>query len=454
MKIAIVGAGKLGLNVTEALLGPGYEITLIDKDPFLLQKVSDQFDLLTVTGNAKDVDLLKSISIDSYDFLVAVTGNDEKNIVISSLAKKLGCAKVISRIRDPEYVNHLDFIKDTMHIDFIVNPDLSIAKEIYKYLVEKYTLTNGYFSTGLISIIEFASERLPKLIGKRIADVVDILDNMLVVAISRYGKVIVPGGDTLVEDDDYLYVLGTYDTILKLKNSVHEKGLYTDLQKVMIAGGGKSGFYLAKQLSEFGISVKIIEIDKERCHYLSEHLNNVLVLNGDATDLNFLDEENIDEMDAFVSVTGFDEENLLLALIANQKEIEDVVAKVSRNSYVGLIEQMGISMAINPLNMTATEILRFIQGSKFILFSKMIQGQAEFIEIVANKNMKLTDTPLSELNLPEGIIIAAVHRGKEAIIPRGDTVILADDKVIIFFLLSQRQKLEKFIKSSGWNFSL
>ncbi|GAB1476666.1 Trk system potassium transporter TrkA [Bacillota bacterium] len=454
MKIAIVGAGKLGLNVTEALLGTGYEITLIDKDPFLLQKVSDQFDLLTITGNGKDVDLLKSISIDTYDFLVAVTGNDEKNIVISSLAKKLGCASVIARIRDPEYMNHLDFIKDAMHIDFIVNPDLSIAKEIYKYLVEKYTLTNGYFSSGLISIIEFHSERLPELIGKRMADIGGILENMLVVAISRYGKVIVPKGKTVIEEEDYLYVLGSYDAILELKDKVHEKGLYTDLQKVMIAGGGKSGFYLAKQLSEFGIAVKIIEIDLERCRYLSEHLNNVLILNGDATDLDFLDEENIDEMDAFVSVTGFDEENLLLALIANQKEVEDVVAKVSRNSYAGLIEQMGISMAINPLNMTATEILRFIQGSKFILFSKMIQGQAEFIEIVANKHMKLTYAPLSELKLPEGVIIAAVHRSDEAIIPRGNTLILEGDRVIIFFLLSERQKLEKFIHAKGWGLPL
>lgn len=451
MKIAIVGAGKLGLNVAEALLGTGYEITLIDKDPFLLQKTSDQLDLLTITGNAKDIDLLEDISIDTYDFLVAVTSDDEKNMVICSMAKKLGCHKVIARIRDPEYVNHLDFIKETLNIDFIVNPDLSIASEIYKYLIEKYTLTNGYFSTGKTSIIEFISDRLPGLVGMRIADVSHILTNMLVVAISRNGKIIVPRGDTVIEEEDYLYVLGTDEAILHLKDEVHEKGRYTDLEKVMIAGGGKSGYYLAKFLVDFNVSVKIIEIDKARCHYLSEHLDNVLILNGDATDLNFLEEENIDEMDAFVSVTGFDEENLLLALIANQKEVEDVVAKISRNSYADLIEKMGISMAINPLEMTATEILRFIQGSKFILFSKMIQGQAEFIEIVAGKHMKLTGVPLSELSLPEGIMIAAIHRGNEAIIPNGDTIIEEGDKVIVFFLLSQRQNLEKYIKIKGWS---
>lgn len=450
MKIAIIGAGKLGLNITEALLDTGYEITIIDKDDYLLQKVSDQYDILTIVGNGKDPDILRDASIESYDFLVAVTDNDEKNMVICSLAKRLGCAKVIARIRDPEYVNHLNFIKKTLSIDFIVNPDLSIAEEIYKYLVQKYTLTDGYFSTGLISIIEFVSDRLPGILGKKISNIGNALDTMLIVAISRNGKIIVPNGNTLIEADDYLYVLGKDEIILKLKEKVHEKGRYTDLQKVMIAGGGKSGYYLAKQLADFNVSVKLIEIDKERCHYLSEHLDGVLVLNGDATDMNFLEDENIDEMDAFVSVTGFDEENLLLALTANEKNIEDVVAKISRNSYANLVERMGISMAINPLEMTATEILRYIQGSKHILFSKMIQGQAEFIEILADKHMKLTGLALSKLRIPDGIIIAAIHRGDEAIIPKGDTVILENDRVIVFFLLSHRHKLEKYIRSKEW----
>ena len=452
MKVAIVGAGKLGLSVTEALMGGGYEVILIDQDSELLQKLSNQLDLLTVEGNAKDVDLLKSANIHTYDFLVAITNNDEKNMVICSLAKKLGCSKVIARIRDPEYVNQLDFIKEAMNIDYIVNPDLSIAKEIYKYLVEKYTLTDGYFSTGLISVIEFTADRLPSIIGKKIQEVGKMLDNMLVVAISCNGKIIIPRGNTEVEEDDYLYVIGNDETVLKLKDRVHERERYTDLEKVMIAGGGKIGFYLAKQLADFNIYVKIIEVDKARCEYLSEHLDNVMILHGDATDLQLLEDENFDEMDAFVSVTGFDEENLLLALIANHKNIEDVVAKVSRKSYADLIEQMGISMALNPLDMTATEILRFIQGSKHILFSKIIQGQAEFVEIVATKNMHLTDCPISELKLPEGIIIAAIHRGDEAIIPQGSTVIEEGDKVIILFLLSQLPKLEKYFQPRKWGF--
>ena len=172
------------------------------------------------------------------------------------------------------------------------------------------------------------------------------------------------------------------DPIKKLNRKVHEKAKYTNLQRVMIAGGGKTGLYLSEKLAAFGVAVKIIEIDKFRCQYLSERLNNVLILHGDATDQNLLKEENLEGMDAFVTVTGFDEENLLLALMANQYNIEDVVAKVSRRSYADLIEHLGVSMAINPLDMCATGILRYIQGPDLVIASQMIQGQAEFIEII------------------------------------------------------------------------
>ncbi|MGI6727611.1 MAG: Trk system potassium transporter TrkA [Anaerovoracaceae bacterium] len=453
MKVAIVGAGKLGLTITEALLSGGNEVTLIDKNGELMQRISGQLDLLTVTGNGKSIRLLKELKINTYDFLVAVTNDDEKNIVICTFAKKLGCAHVIARVRGPEHVNQIEFIKKAMEIDYIVNPDLSIAHEIYKYLVEKYTLSNGYFSAGKIAIIEFLAERLPVINNKKIVEIAKMLDNMLIVAISRNGKIIIPNGDTIVHDDDILYVLGEEEASRKLNEIVHEKKTYTDLQKVMIAGGGKTAYYLAKQLADFDISVKIIEINKARCEYLSEHLDNVLILHGDATDQTLLEEENLDEMDAFVTVTGFDEENLLLALLANQKNIEDVVAKVSRKSYADLIEKLGISMALNPLDMTAASILRFIQGSKRIVFSKMIQGQAEFIEIIADKHMKLLNTPLSDLELPNDTIIAAIRRGEEAIIPRGDTKIKEGDQVIILSLLSQVPKLERLFQRRKWSIS-
>ena len=446
MNVAIVGAGKLGLKVISALLGGDHSITVIDKDEEILSKISQQMDVLTVNGNGKSISLLKELGIGSFDFLLASTDRDEKNIVIASFAKKLGCTKVIARVRDPEHMNQMEFIKDTMNIDYLVNPDLAITMEIYKYLVEKYTLNDGIFTSGKTALVQFHVKKMKQLIGLSMVNVKKVLPTMLIVAISRNGKIIIPHGSTVIEAGDTIYLIGEKSEITALHRKVHEKGKYTKLQKVMIIGGGKTGYYLARKLSEFGIAVKVIEKEKERCYYLSTHLDDVMILHGDATDTSLLDALSQSEMDAFVTATGFDEENLLLALMAKRHGIEDVISKVSRTSYKDLIESMGIDMALNPLDIIASTILRYVQGSKKIISSLLIQGQAEIMEIVAADNMHLTNIPLSELELPDGVIIAAIHRGKQVIIPHGETVIHSDDKVTIFCLLSDIAELEGLLK--------
>lgn len=443
MRIAIVGAGKLGLKVINALVGGDHALTVFDVNEAVLNKIGQQYDVMTVAGNAKQISLLKDRAIGNFDFLIACTDSDEQNIVIASFAKKLGCSKVIARVRDPEHMNQMDFIMETMNIDHIVNPDLSITKEIYKYLVEKYTLTNGIFSSGKVSLVQFKVQKYKKLVGLSMVEVSKVLPNMLVVAISRNGKIIIPHGRTVIDEHDTLYLIGEKSEIVELHKKVHEKGKYTNLQKVMIIGGGKTGYYLAGKLAEFGIAVKIIEKSKERCYYLSTHLDDVMVLHGDATDTSLLEEENLDEMDAFVAATGFDEENLLLALIAKQRGVEDVISKVSHQSYKDLIEKMGIDMALNPLDIVASTILRYVQGSKKVIASLLIQGQAEIMEIIASNDMKLANVPLKDVALPDGVLIAAIHRGQQVIIPNGDTRILEDDKVTIFCLLTDIGELEK-----------
>lgn len=446
MKVAIIGAGKLGTKVATALLGGDHAITVIDVNEEKLNKISQQMDVLTVVGNGLSIKLLESCGINKFDFLIATTGSDENNIVIASFAKKLGCSKVIARVRDPEHMKQIDFIKENMSIDHVVNPDLAITLEIYKYLVEKYTLTNGIFSSGKVSLVQFSVRRFSRVIGMNMIEVRKLLPNMLIVAISRNGKIIIPHGSTSIEKGDTLYVIGERSEIHELHNRVYERGKYTNLQKVMIIGGGKTGFYLAEKLSEFGIAVKIIEKSKERCYYLSTHLEDVMILHGDATDTSLLEEENIDEMDAFVTATGFDEENLLLALMAKKRGIEDVISKVSRQSYKTLIEQMGIDMALNPLDIVTSTILRYVQGSKKIISSLLIQGQAEIMEIIASNNMQFANKPLCELDLPDGVLIAAIHRGNQVIIPDGNTSILEDDKVTIFCLLSDITEIEALFK--------
>lgn len=449
MKIAIVGAGKLGCKVAEALLGGDHSVTMIDKDEAALQGLSSQMDIMTIAANAKEVAILKELQISSYDFLLASTDRDEKNIVIASFAKKLGCPRVIARIRDPEHMNQSDFIKETMSIDHIINPDLNLTRQIYRYLAEKYTLKNGIYSIGKVALLEFASAKLPKIVGLTAPQVRAAMPEMMIVAVSRNGKVIVPKADFVIDREDILYAVGEREAMMALNKKVKVKGRWTNLQKVMIIGGGKTGLYLAQHLSEFGASVKLIEKSKERCYYLSEHLEGVMILHGDGTDINLLEEENLNEMDAFVTATGFDEDNLILALMAKSHGVEDVIAKVSRKIYSDMISSLGVDMVLNPLDIAVSHILRIIQGSKRVLSSELIQGQAEIMEIVAADHMKMTERALKDIRFPDGVIVAAIHRGTEIIIPDGDTIIEKNDRVTILCLLSELTELEKLLRVTG-----
>ncbi|MCQ2548061.1 MAG: Trk system potassium transporter TrkA [Clostridia bacterium] len=446
MNIAIIGAGKLGQKVAEILVNGNHDITIIDTNAEVLEKLEQRLDVLTVTGNGVDTGLLKEHKIQNSDYLIACVSSDEANIVISSSAKKLGVRHVIARVREPEHMQQLGFIQDNFDIDYVINSDMVITDEIYRYLVEKYTLSNGIFRTNNSSLIEFRANKMPEICNKSLDQLSSELPNMLVSAVSQNGKIIIPHGNFVISPNDYIYMIGEKDAIEELNTRVHEKGKYTNIQKIMIIGGGKTGFYLAKRCSEFGLSVKLIESDKERCHYLSTNLNNVLVLHGDGTDRNLLMDENFDEMDAVVIATGFDEENLLLGLMAKQAGIEDVISKVSRKSYQELIESLGVDMALNPLDISASNIMRFIQGRKRVVSSTLIQGQAEILEIVASDRMALVNKPLKKLSLPDGVLVSAINRGPEIIIPNGDTVIQAGDIVTIFCLLSDISNIEKLIQ--------
>ena len=446
MNIAIIGGGKLGIKVCEALVGGDYSITIVDTNDALLDRLSQQFDVMTVNEDARDINVLKEIGINKFQYVLVATGRDETNLVIGGFAKKLGCHRVIVRVRDPEYMKHFEFIRTSMGIDYIVNPDFAITMEIYKYLSEKYTLNNGVFTSGRIALIEFKAKRKKELIGLKMPEVRRLMPDMLIAAISRNGKVIIPHGNDEIREDDAVYVVGEKNEIMELNKKVHVKGKYTDLQKVMIIGGGKTGYYLAQRLADFGASVKLVEQSKERCQYLSTRIPNVMILHGDGTDMDMLEEENIDEMDAFVTATGYDEQNLLLALTAKQKGIEDVISKISRESYSGLIEEMGVDMVLNPLDITAAYIFSIIQGEKRVISSMLVQGQAEIIEVVATPGMKMVGDTLQSLNLPKGVLIASIYRQGEVIIPDGNARIKDGDRVIMFSLLSDIADLEKLMK--------
>lgn len=447
MNIAIVGAGKLGKKIATALLNGNQSVTIIDTNEKNLQKLALQMDIMTITANGKDISVLKEIHISNYDYLIATTGDDEVNITIAAFAKRLGCDKVIARVRDPEHMMQMDFIRETMNIDLIVNPDMALTNEVYKYLVEKFTLSDGIFTTGKTSLIEFKTDDLPALINLPINQANTVLGEKLIIGLSRKGKVIIPHGEETLMAEDSLYVIGETEEIIGLKKKVHTKKKSKKLQKVMIIGGGKTGLYLSKKLSEFGVAVKVIERELPRCHYLAEKLEDVMILHGDGTDRELLEEENIHDMDCFITATGFDEDNLLLALMAKEYNIPDVIAKVSRGIYTEIVSNLGVDMAINPLDIVSSNVAKYIQGKKKIISTQLVQGQAEITEIIAGSHMKMVGVPLKTLQLPKGVLIGAIHRGSKVIIPNGNTVIREGDKVLICSLLTAMAEMAAFTRT-------
>lgn len=448
MKIAILGAGKFGRRILEALVDGDYDITIIDTNQDKLSIVEQQFDVATVVGDARKVSVLKQIGIETYDFLISCTSYDDANIISASAAKALGCKKVIARLTSSEHMGQTDFICQHFHIDAIINPDLLITGEIYRYLVEKYSLQNGVYTNKRIAMIEIEAKKESRIIGKPISVFRDFLPNTLVVGISRHGKVIIPHGNDEINEDDILYLVGEKEEMIDYANSFSKKKK-DKAQKIMIIGGGRTGFYLARKLSEYGSLVKLIESDRKRCTFLSNNLKNVMVLNGSGTDMRLLDEEDLDEMDAVIAATGIDEENLLIALTAKNHGIKDVISKVSHENYDDQDYDLGIDMVLNPMDISATTILRILSGSKRVLSSVLLQGQAELLEIYVDSNMKMLNHKLKDLDLPDYAIIAAINRGTKTIIPTGEDEIKPGDHLIIVCLISHIGYIEKLIKHTN-----
>ncbi len=445
MKVCVVGIGKLGYSVAVALLNGGNDVTIIDNNEDRISSAGSNLDAFTYHGDAIEADTLKDIDIASHDLLIAATEEDEKNMLICAFAKKLGCPKTMARVRSPEHVKQLGFIKETIGIDKLLNPDFSCAAEIFKYLTQQDAIEGGLFIQDGIAILEFKADRMPAIENVKLVDLSKYIPDMLIGAISRNGKIIIPNGSTVIESNDTLYVVGTEKDINILNSKLRSKAKADLPKRVMIAGGGKTGFFLAKMLEEKGISSKIIELDPDRCKALAAELNDSIVLNGDASDIDVLRDEGIDSMDAFVAATGFDEENLLLSLLVKQYGVKDIVAKVSRQTFIPVIKDLGTSAIINPQEIIAKDVLSTVRKSGIVLFSKIINGQAEFSEIQAENAMPLTKKTLADLDIPYGVIILGVHRNGNIIIPNGKTQIAAGDRVLILSLLSSSGELEALL---------
>ncbi|MGO1468765.1 MAG: Trk system potassium transporter TrkA [Tissierella sp.] len=457
MKVLIVGVGKLGYKLAQLMIDEGIDVTLIDNNGKVLEGINEHIDVLTIEANGIDINVLKEIDIKTYDLLVASTDSDETNTVVCLLSKKLGCKKTIARIRNPEYLMQLDFIKQEMGIDHIVNPDLDIARSIEKYLLKNYLFHSDEFASGKVQMLDFHIGSHQDFAGKKLKDL-EGFETLLITAILRDGEIIIPYGDTILAENDTIYIIGETKDINDFNLKFGFNKVYKEIKKVMILGGSNTAYYLAKGLAKANIGVKIIEKRRLKAEALSRALEDALIIHGDGTDINLLEEEMLRNMDAFVGVTGMDEQNLLMALMCKQAGVTKTIAKVSRQNYTKIIDRLEIDAALNPVYITASNILKFIRGGKVVSVSLLLGGEAEVTEIIVSRDSPFIEKPLIDLNLPKGVVIGAIIRRGEVIIPKGNATILSDDRIVIFSLKEDLETLKRFfnprkggLMSELWN---
>jgi trk system potassium uptake protein TrkA len=434
--------GKLGFKLAETLASTSNNITVVDLNETALSRVANRLDVLPIKGNGVQLKLLEELDLKKRDLVAAVTSNDETNLLICRLAKELGCKRVVARVRNPEYANQIEFFKERLGIDFITNPEQDTALDVARYVLRGYTAHMESFAGGKVGLFDVPMLSLPALVGKRLRDA-ELFEEILVAAISRGGQVIVPSGDTHLEEQDILYLIGRRENVTSFTKGLSLLGERHTTRKTMILGGGKAGFYLANRLLASGIMVKVIEQSAERCDYLAENLKGAMVICGDGTDLDLLQDEGLGEMDALVSLTGNDEENLMLALLGKQQGVPKVVAKVSRSNFVPIIEQLGIDRAVNPVLISAGEIVRFVQGGQIASLSLLFGGQAEVVEIIVPEDAPVVGRKLAQAKVPRGLIVGAIVREGQVFIPNGNSVIEGQDRVILFCLQREISAVEQ-----------
>jgi trk/ktr system potassium uptake protein len=436
MKIVILGAGQVGGSVAESLVSEQNDITVVDIEPQRLRALQDRLDLRTVVGSAGHPSVLIEAGIEDADLLVAVTQSDETNLVACRLAARMfNVPRRIARVRATDYLANEGVLgEDGFDVDLPICPEQVLTDYIVKLVEFPEALQVLDFADGKVSLVAVRAFSGGPLVGHPLKDLRRHIPNIdtRIVAIFRGDGSIVPDGDTVIEPGDEVFCLAASGHIRQVMRELRR--MDRPVQRVMIAGGGNIGLRLAQALEE-RYSVRVIEHNKRRCEVLAARLKGALVLNGDTTDEELLEEENVAEMDLFVAVTNDDENNIMSSLLAKRMGARRVVSLINRRSYVDLLQSGQIDIAISPAQATIGTLLAHVRRGDVVAVHSLRRGAAEALEAVVHgdrESCKLTDRRVNEIDLPPGTTIGAVVRGDEVIMAHHDTVIRAEDHVIVF----------------------
>jgi len=446
LKVIIVGAGEVGFHIAQRLSEENQDVVLIDQAPEQIKRVADNLDVQAFLGSGTSPRILKDAGIREADMLLATTDSDEVNLISCLIAKNLNQYLIkVARLRNEEYVNEVPLLldKDHLGIDHVINPQAEMVRSVQRLMEIPGASEVIDFVEGRVKLIGVLVDKKSPFAGRKLLSFTKDEGDILVGAIIRKNQVIIPHGNDRILAEDLVYLVARsqeLDQTLALFG-IKEKSL----RRVIIIGAGQTGQALAREMDRAKISTKIIEKDEAICAQLSAGLSNVIVINGDGTDKELLEEENIGSADFLVAITGDEESNILISLLAKGLGTRKTITRVSKLSYLPLMGAIGIDTVVSPRLAAVRAILQYIRPGKILSVAPLKGEHAEAIEAEALETSDIVNKPLHKIKIPKGVIIGAIFRENEIIIPRGDTVIMPGDRLIIFALQQMLPKLEKLL---------
>ena len=437
MKIIIVGCGKVGTTLAEQLNRENHDITLIDTNEEAIQNISDSADVMGVTGNGAVYQVQMEAGIQDADLLIATTNSDELNMLCCLIAKKAGNCHTIARIRNPEYSSEIRYIREELNLSLAINPELAAAREIARLLRFPSAIKIEPFAKGRIELLKFLIPEHSLLNDMRVMDVVNRLkSNVLICVVERGNDVVIPDGNFVMKKGDKISFIASHQ---ESADFFKKAGVDNNIVKsAMFVGGGKLTHYLCRLLEDTKIKIKIIERDEERCRQLSELLPKAMIIHGDGTDEQLLLEEGIRQTEAFASLTGFDEENIMLSLYASNQSKAKLITKVNKIAFENVINSLNLGSLIQPKMLTAEIILQYVRAMQNSMGSSNIEtlykiaaDKAEALEFRVKEGSPILGIPLEKLKLIDNLLVACINRGGTIITPRGKDTVEAGDTVIV-----------------------
>lgn len=433
MKIIIVGVGKLGEYLARQLVKDNNEVTLVDTDFTTSRDIIDSEDLQHICGNGLDSNVLLEAGIEDADLLISVMDKDELNVMCCLLSKKLGAKQTIARIRNPEYNNSINILKDELGLSMVINPELMTASKIARALSIPSALEETTFFKGRVQMISIKVKENSVLDGVTINALSKKVSGVIVCTVEKDNVILVPKGNTKLEANNKINITGSpkdINAFLKFTD-LHEK-----TKDVIICGGSSIGMYLTKQLTDMGMKVKLIEINEERCKFLSEKLPKALIIKGDVSDQYVLYEEGIESCDAFVTLTSIDEENIVCSMFASMHNVPKIITKVNHISLDGIVEKANIDTVVTPHKIASNQIVKYVralqQGQNSSCEAVYKFGDSfEMLEFNVKEDFKKLDVCIKDMGLKDGVLIVAILRGKNIIFPNGLDVIKEKDTIIV-----------------------